>query len=361
MRVLLSALSFQPDFGGPARSVPQLAEALAELGLDIGLWAPDGSAKTSPLLQHAHEMHLLGGTAEDAWNEFGKVDVLHDNGIWRRHHLALMKLAEDNGAVRVVSTRGMLTPWALNYKRMRKQLAWWAYQRRSLNQASALHATADSERDDLRRLGLSSPIEVIPNGVHVPPWDRVTDARSVEGETKTCLFLSRLNPKKGIPLLLDAWARLNPNGWELHIAGPDEDGYRVKLEKQVADLRLTDAVKFLGPIEGSAKLDSLANASFLVLPTHSENFGIVIAEALAHGCPVITTHGAPWEVLLKERCGWWVPTSVDAITAAMSEAIGLEQKKLRAMGARGRLCVEKNFAWTNIARHAIELYRSAGA
>jgi glycosyltransferase involved in cell wall biosynthesis len=359
MRVLLSALSFEPNFGGPARSVPQLAEALAGLGMDVGLWAPDGSAKTSPLLAIKHGLQFLDGTAEDAWKKFGKVDILHDNGIWRPHHLSLMKLAEDHGAVRVVSARGMLTPWALNHKPLRKRLAWWTYQRRSLTRASALHATAESERKDLTQLGLRPMIGVIPNGVHVPTWKQVKSVRKVEGEAHTCLFMSRLNPKKGIPMLLDAWARLRPEGWELHIAGPDEDGYQLELEKQIAHFELGRSVRFIGAIEGKEKLAALCRADLFVLPTHSENFGIVVAEALAHGCPVITTHGAPWQMLETERCGWWVSISVNAIASALKEAMDLGVKDRQRMGERGREYVERHFSWEDIARRSIEFYEEA--
>lgn len=303
-------------------------------------------------------MRLLDGTVEAAWRAFGKVDVLHDNGIWRLHHLALMRLAERHGAIRVVSPRGMLTPWALDYKPVRKRVAWLAYQRRSLNRASALHATAESEADDLRRLGISPPIEILPNGVSLPDWSRIKRARQTGAGVRTCLFMSRLNPKKGIPMLLDAWALLRPEGWRLDIAGPNEDGYQAELEKRVEKLELGEDVRFLGSIEGQAKLTALARADFLVLPTHSENFGIVVAEALAHGCPVITTHGAPWEILETERCGWWVPISVDAITEAMREAMHLAPEARQAMGQRGRSCVDREYSWADIARRSVDLYQA---
>ena len=154
MRILLSASSFQPEYGGPARSVPQLASALAGADFEVGLWAPDGSATNSPLLENTPHVHKLGGSAEEAWQAFGGIALLHDNGIWRRHHQQLARLAKAAGVPRVVSSRGMLEPWALNHKPLRKRLAWYAYQRSLLNQSSVLHTTAKSEADQLRKLGL---------------------------------------------------------------------------------------------------------------------------------------------------------------------------------------------------------------
>lgn len=359
MRILLSTASFQPEAGGPARSVPQLAAALTEFGLDVGLWAPDGSAVTSALLSESRNITLLDGSAEDAWRRFGRVDVVHDNGIWRGHHRSLACLARRARVARVVSPRGMLEPWALDHKPVRKRLAWVIYQRRLLDSATILHATADNEAEQLARLGLRQPVQIIPNGVALPDYGQVMGLRKVPSEKRTCLFLSRIHPKKGLPLLLEAWNELRPSAWKLHIAGPDEAGHRAQLEEMVRKLDLGGAVCFLPPLEGGEKLRALAQADLFVLPTYSENFGIVVAEALAHGCPVVTTHGAPWEELTIEECGWWVPISTKAITDALREATMLSDAARWEMGNRGRNLVARRFSWPGIARAFCGLYEEA--
>lgn len=359
MRVLLSASSFHPEFGGPARSVPQLGSALADAGLEVGLWAPDGSATTSSLLSGIPGMTRLGGSAEEAWRNFGRIDVLHDNGLWRSNHRSLAALAARAGVARVVSPRGMLEPWALRHKPIRKRLAWWTYQRRLLQTASALHATAKSEAEQFAKLGLRRPAPIIPNGVNLPDWDEVERLREPTREPHTCLFMSRVHPKKGLPLLLEAWSALRPAGWRLDIAGPDEAGHRAELERMVRRLRLDDTVRFLGPLEGNTKQRALAGADLAVLPTYSENFGIVVAEALAHGCPVLTTHGAPWKVLETEDCGWWVPVTTEAIGTALREATSLSVETRREMGRRGHQVVARDFAWPKIAAAFISVYEEA--
>jgi glycosyltransferase involved in cell wall biosynthesis len=112
-------------------------------------------------------------------------------------------------------------------------------------------------------------------------------------------------------------------------------------------------------VEGKEKQTLLASADLMVLPTYSENFGIVVAEALMHGCPVITTHGAPWQVLETEGCGWWIPISVDALSEAIRKATNLSTGGLRAMGERGHNFVAKNFAWPGIAEKFHQLYDEA--
>ena len=122
MKVFLAGTSLLPDYGGPAFSVSRLATALAEAGAEVGLWASDQSAAMTPLLSAKSSVQRLTGTEADALRSFGKVDVLHDNGIWLPHNHRLAELAMKRGIPRVVSTRGMLEPWAMNHKRWKKDL-----------------------------------------------------------------------------------------------------------------------------------------------------------------------------------------------------------------------------------------------
>lgn len=357
MRLLLSASSFNSHYGGPARSVPNLGLALSRLGMDVGLWAPDGSASQSPLIQAYDAIQKLDGPLQEAWNTFGRVDVLHDNGIWNLHHLRLSQLAERMGAPRMVSTRGMLEPWAMNYKPIRKKLAWWGYQHKSLREATAIHVTAPSEGAEVSRFGLNQLMFDIPNGVDIPSWECVIEHRTDSVDDRfTCLFLSRLHPKKGLPMLLEAWSKIMPNGWRLVISGPDEDGHLSSVKAYVSKLKLDGVVHFAGALEGIDKEEALAKSDLFVLPTYSENFGIVVAEALAHGCPVITTHGAPWSILEEERCGWWVPISVESLADALGTATRLSRAQRLEMGDRGRSVVESRFAWDGIAKRFVDAY-----
>ena len=139
VKVLLTGTSLLPDYGGPAFSVSRLAMALAEAGAEVGLWASDQSAAVTPLFPAASSVQRIIGTEAEALDRFGETDILHDNGIWLPHNHRLAVLAERHGIPRVVSTRGMLEPWALSHKRLKKKLAWWLYQRRDLKQARCHH------------------------------------------------------------------------------------------------------------------------------------------------------------------------------------------------------------------------------
>jgi glycosyltransferase involved in cell wall biosynthesis len=168
VKIFLAATSLLATYGGPAYSVSRLAIALADAGAAVGLWAPDQSATSTPLLPARSQVRCMAGSEDEALSAFGQADVLHDNGIWLRHHHRLAKLAATRGIPRVVSIRGMLEPWAINHKRLKKSVAWWLYQRRDLMQAACHHATAEAEEENIRRFGLGVPIRVIPNAVDMP-------------------------------------------------------------------------------------------------------------------------------------------------------------------------------------------------
>ena len=360
MKVLVSATSLRPDYGGPAFSISRLATALADVGVDVGLWASDGSAAVSQLLPEGTSVQRIGGSESDALKRFGQVDLLHDNGIWLPHNHRLAVLAEKHGIPRLVSLRGMLEPWAFRHKQAKKKIAWWLYQRRDLKQARLHVATGEAEAENLQRLGLKVPVAIVPNGIDLPqecPRKLGLDAqRAVRGRPKTALFLGRIYPIKGLPMLVEAWARVRPGGWLLRIAGPDEAGHQKQVERAVSDAGLANVVSFVGPVEPQMKSSVFFEADLFVLPSHSESFGMAVAEALAHGVPVLTTSGAPWSLVQETGCGWWVQPTVDGIADGLRHATSLDRETLLKMGEKGRSLVSREFGWKRIANLMLSTY-----
>jgi glycosyltransferase involved in cell wall biosynthesis len=174
------------------------------------------------------------------------------------------------------------------------------------------------------------------------------------------LFLSRLHVKKGGSDLLNAFSRnaalAARHDWELTIAGPDENGEREKLKKLAQALGLRDRVSFRGAVEGKDKWSLFMSADLFVLPTYSENFGIVVAEALASGVPVLTTTGAPWRDLVTHRCGWWSQVGEDGVTNALKSAMNTKPEVLKAMGQRGRALVRDSYSWVGVAEQMKKVY-----
>jgi glycosyltransferase involved in cell wall biosynthesis len=170
--------------------------------------------------------------------------------------------------------------------------------------------------------------------------------------------LSRIHPKKGLVPLLRVWAALAPAhpDWELAVAGPDEVGHTAAMRRLAHELD-APRVRWLGPVHGAAKSRLYHASDVFVLPTHAENFGLVVAEALAHELPVVTTTNAPWDGLEREGCGWWIALEHGALREALAAALALGDDARAAMGARGRAWVARRFAWPAVAAALVAVYR----
>jgi glycosyltransferase involved in cell wall biosynthesis len=156
--------------------------------------------------------------------------------------------------------------------------------------------------------------------------------------------------------LVRAWHAVMPAGWECLICGPDEAGHTAEVRSEIQRLGLVDQVKLRPAVSGNEKWNLYRTAELFVLPSHSENFGIVVAEALASGLPVITTKGTPWEILNRFQCGWWIDDSVAAIENALQNACSLPSETLAQMGARGREYAQENLSWEQKAAQMKSLY-----
>jgi glycosyltransferase involved in cell wall biosynthesis len=197
--------------------------------------------------------------------------------------------------------------------------------------------------------------------------------------------MSRLHPKKGVDVLLRAWRaqknvergvkskehgvreetvgrRLSEDteslGPVLVIAGSDLIGYRKDVEQLVKKLGLGNSVVITGEVQGEMKDALLANAEVFVLPSYSENFGIVVAEAMAWGRPVIASTGTPWKEVADVGAGWWVAPEEDTLAKALAEALGHGREELDVMGAKGRALVSERYGWSVPANRLISSYKN---
>jgi glycosyltransferase involved in cell wall biosynthesis len=238
------------------------------------------------------------------------------------------------------------------------------------------------EADAIRTLIPGSRVAVIPNGVNVP----VEQPEPACGAEPYLLFMGRLHRYKRVERIIRAFAAAvgehgaqMPQGsavvgrersgrrgtlrdellggrWALFVAGDGDADYRRELERFAADSGVGDCVRFVGHVSGEEKAWLLAEAEGLVLASYSENFGMSVAEALAHGTPCLVTKTAPWEGLERERCGLWVDDSEEALTEGMRRLMALSPAERRAMGMRGREWMQRDFSWDNVARRMLTLY-----
>jgi poly(glycerol-phosphate) alpha-glucosyltransferase len=264
----------------------------------------------------------------------------------------------------VIAPHGSLSPWALRRSRWKKALALAAYERSNLRNASCLHALSLVEAQEFRDFGLDNPIAVVPNGISAEWLCSVGDAQrfrrtfAVASGARILLFLSRITPKKGLPLLIES-IKTNAQafaGWVLLIAGVDEFDHQCKLEALVDQYGLLDSVRFIGPLYGDTKRDAFSAADAFVLPSHSEGWPMVVLEALGAGVPVFTTTAIPFPELLEHRAGWIVEPSLDSIGASLPDLLLRSSAELREMGTRGRALVTSRLTWDAAATQLSAVY-----
>ncbi len=290
--------------------------------------------------------------------------IIHQHGIWTGVSAATRSWRVRRHGVSVIAPHGSLSPWALCRSRWKKSLALAAYERSNLRNASCLHALSETEARQFRNFGLRNPIAVVPNGISAD-WlssagdaQRFRDSFAVASGTRILLFLSRITPIKGLPLLIES-IKANAQtfaGWVLLIAGVDEFDHQRELEALVNRYGLQGSVRFIGPLYGDTKRDAFSAADAFVLPSHSEGWPMVVLEALGAGVPVFTTTAIPFPELLEHRAGWMVEPSLDSIGASLPDLLLRSPAELREMGNRGKALVAGRFTWDSAATALLAVY-----
>ena len=172
--------------------------------------------------------------------------------------------------------------------------------------------------------------------------------------------MSRLSPEKGLDLLITLWADLvrNPIYRDalLVIAGPDDRGFQKVVEAMIDRYDVASNILLTGMVRGAAKFALMKRADVFILPSYSENFGIVVAEALGCGTPVITTTGTPWEELERAGAGRWVTPTGSELSGALRELLDMSDSQRESMGQLGRQLILEHYNWDTIARQYITLY-----
>ena len=254
----------------------------------------------------------------------------------------------------VWSPRGALKAtqeWPGARKRLLKKLWEWIC-RLVIPRESILHVTSEEEKaSSLARLP-NMRAAVIPNGVDVP--STLLPRVWLPGGSLRIMYIGRLAKEKGIENLLEALGKYDDRHATLDIYGSGDPLYVAKLRNDVRGLGIESNVTFRGFVDGEEKEVAFSKADVCVVPSHSESFGIVIAEALAHGVPVIASKGTPWQGLDTSGCGFWVENDPDSLAMTLTR---VRRLSLQELGERGRTWMRQSYSWDRVAREMNAIYR----
>lgn len=347
------------ESSGPAWSVPALCSSLSKNGSRVCLHTlgplPDRAFDFS-VCEYPWQtlpfkpLGVSGAMKRGLRDAAHSADIMHNHSLWMMPNIYPGEAVRNTKCKLVTTPRGTMSEYAWSRSRWKKQIMWWLGQHAAIDQTSLFHATCEDELSDIRRLGWHQPVAVIPNGVMLPVLKKKEPMVAHAGGQRILLFLSRIHPKKQVDSLLKVWEVLgqeNPD-WDLWICGPMDSKYPREMMALSHKLNL-DRVYFKGELVGSSKFDAYRMADLFVLPTHSENFGIVVAEALAHGTPAVVTKGAPWSGLNTKQCGWWIDNDEKVLYSTLANAMSLSLSELDQMGQKGRQWMERDFCWDVLA------------
>lgn len=385
MKILHVISVIAPRYGGPSAVILPLCEALNRLpGVDIELATTDadgpGRRIDAARVKTRFPIHVFPRVLSERWQYAPKLgrwlqtnalkfDVLHIHALWTYAPGIAMRCARRAGVPYLLRPAGMLSPYTFARRPMLKKLAWAARERAVLRHAAGFHTTSDEERAEVLRLHPAARVCVVPNGIDeaawsIPPRQRADGPYEEIGthsiNRPIILCLSRLHPVKGIvDLLLPAFARMVTRASLVIAGGADERApqYETEIRDTVARLGIQNRVTLIGRTEGAEKWALYDLADVFVLPSHTENFGVVVAEAMARSCAVVVTDQVQASSHVRAAgAGLVVGRCVRSLSAALDDLVGDASRRM-TMGEGGHIYARKHLQWDAIAATVARMYQ----
>ncbi|MCZ6675188.1 MAG: glycosyltransferase [Verrucomicrobia bacterium] len=378
MKILHVVPTYLPAvrYGGTIRSVHGLCVALTALGHEVHVFTTnvdgDGNSKValcqSVDVEGVQVWYFPSRTLRRLyWSPKMKkallqavpgFDLVHLHSVFLWPTWAAARVANQSGVPYVVSPRGMLVKDLVRRKSKLLKLAWTKLiERHTLVSASAIHVTAEKELDGLRRFDFDLPVVwTVPNGLNGPDVSALKNADDFPGTTQFALFLGRINWKKGLDRLIEAWKDV-PNA-TLLIAGNDEESYQSNLERLATKFGVAERIRFVGMVQGESKWRLFRDAELFILPSYSENFGMSVLEAMFMGCPVVVTPEVGLaEAIAESKAGLVVAGDPTSLSREIGKLLG-DADRRQEMGANGRRLASTRYSWRRVAGQMVDKYET---
>jgi glycosyltransferase involved in cell wall biosynthesis len=379
MKILQIVPSYYPAvrYGGPIRSVHALSTALVGLGHEVHVFTSSMDGPTDLDVPEETPVNLDGvlvryfrvpflrrlcwcpSMASALNSEVSSFDVIHLHSVFLWPTWAAARVARSSGVPFLVSPRGMLGPDVIRRKSRFVKSAWIRFiEQRTLRESAAVHVTSDLEAEEIKSLGLSLPrFCCVPNGVTTPTgYSALECGPFAQLPRPYALFLSRISWKKGLDRLIKSWKWV-PD-LTLIIAGNDEEDYLPQLKALAASQGVKDRLRFIGAVSDEHKWALYENATMFILPSYSENFGNVVAEAMAVACPVVVTKEVGLASLVLETDAGVVADGEPALLAKAINELRSDEVKRKRYGLAGQQTVRAKLSWGAVAAQLAEVYGS---
>ncbi len=373
MRHLHFTQSLEPlEGGGLGSSAVALHGQMRAAGLSSVLCSTHGAAPQHPAEGTLEFRRLKPGFIyyspalhSQAPQLVREADVLHGHGFYVGTNFIFGREARRQGKPLVYHAHGIFEPYILGRSRWKKRLVRWLFEDANFRRARLWRALTSKEADQIRSCGFTAPIAVIPNGLDPGEFPKPLDLdapiatpliKSLPKTVLRLLFLGRIHPKKGLDLLVPAWAKLSAltRDWQLVIAGPDERSYLAQVRELARSLGLQGQVVFTGPVTGQSKIRLLHTSDLFVLPSYSEGFPMSVLEAMACELPVIATRACNFPDIAGTEAGWECDPAVDSVAEALQNALQASALERRRRGQIGRRLIERAYTWPAIVRNLQE-------
>ena len=376
MRVLHVIPSVAERSGGPATAIVPMCRALQQHGVEVLLITTNaGMSDAEPALADYKGVPAkffpsqLGESFKysrplTAWlnSHAREFDVAHIHAVFNHSSIAAAHVCRKAGVPYVVRPLGTLEPWSMTQKSIRKRVFWQVAGKAMLGRAAAVHYTTEAEKVSTERLLRLNHGKVIGLGVEVNSSanDKLAEHFPTLDNEPYVLVMSRLHPKKGLDVLLEAFLALVDHEkfarWRLVIAGDGPFDHVLKLKAMVAANSHRDRVLFTGWLDGEQKSAVLSGASLLALPSRQENFGMCVMEALSRSVPVLVSpHVNLAEEIVLANAGWIATVDKEALAARLAEALDDEEE--RALRGRAGKQLSQKYSWESAAQSLVEVYR----
>ena len=375
MRVLHVIPSVAERSGGPATAIVPMCRALKQHGVEVLL------VSTNAGMDHDESVSDYKGVPAiffptqlgesfkysrplSTWlvSNIQQFDVAHIHAVFNHSSIAAAHVCRRARVPYVVRPLGTLEPWSMTQKSLRKRVFWQVSGKGMLRRAAAIHYTTEAERLSTERLLGLNHGKVIALGIESNSATSSTDARLDHHFPELvggpyALVLSRLHPKKGLDVLIDAFLSLVQvqkfAHWRLIIAGDGPVDYVLKLKAMAG---ASSQIMFTGWLDGEKKDAVLSGASLLVLPSHQENFGLCVMEALSHSVPVLVSpHVNLAEEIVLANAGWIATVDKHALMTRLAEVLSDEEQRSRR-GRAGKQLAQK-YSWGTVAKSLVDLYK----